>query len=1102
MREIYQDIPTWDNGTWTTTDFNSREEFYEYLLTNVFKEPGKYEFNDTTTHLFTQESAKFNKDKVYCTAPFKSKDFITYWDDQKAKCRRGLLIKENDKVWYMTRDYYMWLNFLPIFNKEIQKFGFADIRDAQYHMALYEILSELNYNHVAILKKRQIASSYYHMAKLLNQQWFEEGVTLKIGASLKDYINEKGSWKFLQEYAAFLNEHTAWYRPMSPDKVMMWQQKIEVRRGDRKTEVGLKGTIQGMSFEKDPTNGVGGPVKYFFHEEAGIAPRMNNTYEYMRPAMRSGLTTTGMFIAAGSVGDLSQCEPLRKMILYPTENDIYSVETDLLDNKGSVGKSGLFIPEQWSMPPYIDNFGNSKVQEALEALDDQFEKWKKELDPETYQLRISQHPRNIEEAFANRTVSKFPMHLITAQQRRIEDKDYPYEFLDLGRDANGKILPEHSNKRPITEFPITKNTEDKTGVLVVWERPVENPNFGMYYASIDPVAEGKAEHVDNMLYTPTGKKRIGNIQIGDQVIGSNGQPINVIGVYPQGIKKLCKITFSDGHSIKVCEDHLWNVKLNGGTKGYITLSVKDLLDTTKTITYTGTGRNIKKEYSISTYYKDKQNRNKWSIPIVKPINFQPKGLKKVNANISRNKQPIHPYVLGALLGDGGLSQKSIRFSSVDEEIINKMQLYLPDDLELKKVKGNNCDYSIVTKKGNRNSLTKTLRNLSLMGLKSEHKFIPEEYKYALVSQRIVLLNGLLDTDGSCTNHGVEFYSSSKQLAYDVVELVQSLGGIAKIRMKKTTHLDSYIVRVNLPRGLEPFLLSRKKDKYKKSKVFSRYITNIEYIDDAEAVCISVDALDNLYVTEHALVTHNTTTSESLCSIYIMKAPVEVTKVTGIETETYIEPDKIVAAWCGRFDDINKTHQRLETIIEWYNAWTVIENNISLFIQYMISRKKQKYLVPKSQIMFLKDLGSNNSVYQEYGWKNTGTLFKAHLLSYAIEYTKEELDVETKSDGTIVRTKYGIERIPDIMLLKEMGAYSDGVNVDRLVAFCALVAFMRIQQANRGYAKRVIMDDAAKNLQKSENLFKLNSSPFRHMGRTSGSSSGGQNVKRSPFKNIK
>jgi len=734
MSEIYEEIPTWDNGTWTITSFETREEFAAYLF-GIFKEPGEYQFDEVSAELFTVESRRFKMQNVYTMAPFRSKDFINYWDDQKAKCRKGLLIKSGDKTWYLAREYYMWLNFLPIFNKEIQQFGFADIRDAQYHLALYEMLAELNYQHVAVLKKRQIASSYYHMAKLLCQQWFEAGVTLKIGASLKDYINEKGSWKFLDEYAAFLNEHTAWYRPMNPSKVMMWQQKIEVRKGDRKNEVGLKGTIQGMSFEKDPTNGVGGPVKYFFHEEAGIAPKMNQTYEYMRPAMRSGMITTGMFIAAGSVGDLSQCEPLRKMILHPTDNDIYAVESNLIDKNKTVGLSGLFIPEQWSMPPYIDQYGNSQVVEALKALDDQFDKWKKELDPQTYQLRISQHPRNIEEAFANRSVSVFPTHLIAAQERRIEDKDYSYEFLDISTDENGKPTVKNSNKRPITEFPVSKKTEDKTGCLVVWERPIANPEFRQYYASIDPVSEGK-----------------------------------------------------------------------------------------------------------------------------------------------------------------------------------------------------------------------------------------------------------------------------------------------------------------------------------------------------------------------------TTTSESLCSIYIMKAPVEVAKVSGTETETFIEQDKIVAAWCGRYDDINKTHQQLELIIEWYNAWTVIENNISLFIQYMIGRKKQRYLVPKSQILFLKDLGANANVFQEYGWKNTGVLFKAHLLSYAIEYTKEELDVETKPDGTIVRTKYGIERIPDPMLLKEMREYSDGVNVDRLVSFCALVAFMRIQQANRGYAKRVIMDDAAKNLQKSDNLFKLNRSPFRHMGR--GQLGNGQNFKRSPFKNIK
>lgn len=733
MSNLWNDIPTWDNGTWTTTNFTSREDFRTFVL-SIFKEPGQYRFNADTAKIFNEQAQIFSKDKVYCVAPFKSKDFINYWDDQKNKCRKGILVKSGKEIWYLTRDYYMWLNFLPIFDKEEQKFGFAKIRDAQYHMALYECLAELFYMHAAILKKRQIASSYFHMGKFINQIWFEEGVTLKMGASLKDYINEKGSWKFLNEYAAFLNEHTAWYRPMSPDKVMMWQQKIEVRKGNRKAEVGLKGVIQGMSFEKDPTNGVGGPVKYFFHEEAGIAPKMDQTYGYIKPALKSGMMTTGMFIAAGSVGDLDQCIPLKNMILKPEVNQIYAVDTNLIDKDGTIGTTGLFIPEQWSMPPFIDDYGNSQVEEALVALDEYFEKCKKEMSPEDYQLEVSQRPRNIEEAFAHRKASIFPPHLLGAQARRIEDKEYAYEFLDIYADENGKPAVRSTNKLPISEFPISKKTEDKTGTLVVWERPVKDPSFGMYYASIDPVSEGK-----------------------------------------------------------------------------------------------------------------------------------------------------------------------------------------------------------------------------------------------------------------------------------------------------------------------------------------------------------------------------TTTSESLCSIYVMKASVEVTKVNGVETENYIEQSKVVAAWCGRFDDIKKTHERLELIIEWYNAWTVIENNISLFIQYMISRKKQKYLVPRSQIMFLKDLGANANVFQEYGWKNTGVLFKSHLISYALEYIREEIDVVTKEDGTILKTTYGVERIPDPMLIKEMQQYVEGLNVDRLVAFCALVAFMRIQESNRGFIKRTVMDDAAKKLQKSDNSYKHITQPFRHIGKNSTSYN---KILRNPFKNLK
>ena len=729
---MYKKVPTYKDNKWSYTEFETKESFVKYLTT-LFREPGQYQF-DKIALLFNKQATTFNEQGFYCDKPFRSKDFVNYWNDQKEKCREGVIYHGDKQVWYVTRDYYMWLNFLPIFDKEEKKYGFAKVRDAQYHMALYEILAELNNKHVAILKKRQIASSYFHMAKIINQFWFEEGSICKIGASLKDYINDKGSWKFLDEYKTFLNEHTAWYRPCTPEKVLLWEQKIEVRINNRKTNRGLMSKIQGASFEKNATTGVGGPCNFFFHEEAGIAPKMDQTYEYIRPAMTSGMMTTGMFIAAGSVGDLDQCNPLKEFILNPQANDIYAVETDLMDDKGTIGIAGLFIPEQWSMPPYIDNYGNSLVPEALKAIEDERMQWQKDLSPEQFQLRISQKPVNIAEAFAYRQAAIFPQAILSKQIRKIEDKEYSYEFIKLERDDNS-IVASTTNKLPISDFPVKKKMEDKTGSIVVWERPVKNPPFSMYYASIDPVSEGK-----------------------------------------------------------------------------------------------------------------------------------------------------------------------------------------------------------------------------------------------------------------------------------------------------------------------------------------------------------------------------TTTSDSLCSIFVYKNPVEVTRETSEGLEHYTEGDKIVASWCGRYDDINKTHEQLELIIEWYNAWTLVENNMSLFIQHMIAKKKQKYLVPKQQIVFLKDLGSNSNVFQEYGWKNTGTLFKNHLISYAIEWIREEIDQELNEHGEVLSSTLGVERIPDKMLLIEMMQYFPGLNVDRLVAFSALISFAKLQQANRGYIKRKEKDKSVDSLEKSQKMYKLSSRPFKNLGRSRGANR--TKFRKSAFKNIK
>jgi hypothetical protein len=724
-------IPTWDKGQWGHTEFESIEDLRAFMIP-LFKEPGQYNFDETSL-IFNEQAREFRKQgNNYCLAPFRSKDFIKYWNTEKEKCQQGVIFKSEKDTWYIPRELYMWWNFLPIYDKIKKNFDFPLVWDVQYHIALYEYLAELHYKHGSIFKKRQIASSYYHAGKIINYIWFEEGAVCKMGASESRYIDSDGTWAFLEEYKDFLNANTAWYRPMNPSRVKNWQQQIEVTQNGRTSYVGNKSRIIGLSFEQSPTKGVGGPCRFFFYEEAGIAPTMDKTLEYIRPALQMGQITTGLFIAAGSVGELKDAEALKEFTLNPEANDIYAVETNLLDENGTIGKTGLFIPEQWGMPPYIDDYGNSQVEEALEALDKEREEWKRTLRPDLYQLRISQKPRNIKEGFDYREDAKFPKHIVAWQTRNIEEKDYPYELLELSETADATIKISKTTKLPMS-YPVDPKQEDKSGSIVVWERPPEKPEWGIYYASIDPVAEGK-----------------------------------------------------------------------------------------------------------------------------------------------------------------------------------------------------------------------------------------------------------------------------------------------------------------------------------------------------------------------------TITSESLCSIYVYKRPVEVTKVTAEGRETHIEGDKIVAAWCGRFDDLNKTHERLKLIIEWYNAWTIVENNVSLFIQYMISERKQKYLVPKNQMVFLKDLQANKTVYQDYGWKNVGTLFKVHLINYLVEWCSEVVDEVHDEEGNIIKKIYGIKRIPDIAAMKEMEMYRDGVNVDRLVSLSALVAFAKIQHANVG-SKRIVENETPENLQKSKNLYKLNSSPFTNIGKKGSAYS---KVKKSPFKRLR
>jgi predicted ribonuclease YlaK len=382
---------------------------------------------------------------------------------------------------------------------------------------------------------------------------------------------------------------------------------------------------------------------------------------------------------------------------------------------------------------------------------------------------------------------------------------------------------------------------------------------GVHLVSLAGIAgTGKAQPLTSNVLTPNGYVKMGDVKPNDFVIGSDGKPKKVISIYPQGKKEIYQVTFSDGTATECCKEHLWFTQTCYDRWNNKEGSVKSLEEIKETLI--------------------KYGKRNHSIPMVRPVEFIEKDV------------PLDPYLMGALLGDGGFSQNSIIISSQDEEIINRFNEKLPEKLTLVKKSNSKYDYYITkgTRFGERtNELKEVLKSLDLMGLKSEEKFIPDVYKYNSAKIRHQILIGLMDTDGFCgKGKKVEncFYSTSKRLAEDVVFLARSLGCKSTIKEKQTSYTYdnekkrgklSFVVYISPPANLSLFSISRKLDRFTPRSKYqpTKYIDKIELVGEKEAQCIYIDSEDHLYVTDDFILTHNTLLSmaagiESVVSLKI------------------------------------------------------------------------------------------------------------------------------------------------------------------------------------------------------------------------------------------
>lgn len=343
---------------------------------------------------------------------------------------------------------------------------------------------------------------------------------------------------------------------------------------------------------------------------------------------------------------------------------------------------------------------------------------------------------------------------------------------------------------------------------------------------------GKCSSLDSIVYTPTGPIRMGELKAGDIISTPDGTTAPVLSVHPQGLKNFYKVIFTDGSSTETCDEHLW------------------LTQTSKERDCKKPGKVRELKEIISTLkYRNKRNH---SIPMTQPVFFDKQELS------------IDSYLLGALIGDGTLTQSCIYFSNTDPKVISEVtKLVNNSNDEIKYCNNLTCDYRITG-----THIRDNLKDLGLLKHYANTKFIPNVYKVNSIENRIALLQGLMDTDGTVSKNRLSYTSVSEQLIQDVKWIVQSLGGTSVItdripsytyKGEKKLGQRAYTAHINLPNEIKPFRSEIKSGKYTgNSKYFPRrYIDHVESLGQKEGQCIYIDHPDHLYLTDEFIVTHNT-----------------------------------------------------------------------------------------------------------------------------------------------------------------------------------------------------------------------------------------------------
>lgn len=395
---------------------------------------------------------------------------------------------------------------------------------------------------------------------------------------------------------------------------------------------------------------------------------------------------------------------------------------------------------------------------------------------------------------------------------------------------------------------------------------------------VGPSSFGKSQPLDARILTPNGYKLMGEMSVGDYVIGSDGKPHVVSGIYPQGKRPIYKVSFSNGTSCECDIEHLWNVsslyqrcgKKYVPDNSFKTLSLREILEI--------------------GLIKKGSSRYNFKVPVVKPIEF------------AEQETKFDPYLVGYYIGNGSFKRVEITVEKNNKEYVESiLKPILNEDLHIfYREKRNNYQFDIT------GQTKKNLKECFSTECKPDSKFIPREYLFNSIEKRIAVLQGIMDSDGHANNNGsCKFCSKSKQLALDVQFLVRSLGGFASLTESSPSYFSKkynkridcgkrYSVTISMCDDSIPLFRMEMKQtrvKYRTRGADALFMTNVEYVGEKEAQCIMVDSDEHLYVTEDFIVTHNTSLTTAIAG-YASTYPCEQNNYEGFKVLQIVFEDRV------------------------------------------------------------------------------------------------------------------------------------------------------------------------------------------------------------------